>query len=450
MIGYTWGKVKESLSGWEKSHFGGFYRMIQDYPYIKIDFDVKIELSKKLSKELGWYVGEKLIKLYLLKASQTHCLDLFSSKIEEIPNPFTGKKEKYVIMSLDNSSVFKKIIDSNEELAPLFDHYREDIFASLVTRKVPEDNEQNGENESDDDNNDKQEQKAKEELKKALSEIKEFKPRDPGNRLSGFEGKPEFRKANCFDLSGEHVFTSKEVLDAENLLKMLDISFEPKSDVVKSLRAGKLDVCKIAEVPAGSTSIYKQTVEDQDTKPFGVCILADLSGSMRYGTRMDMQKRTLNVLYLAMSQIIPVDRLWIYGHTGDEFPEIYTFHTPYETNYALNIRTYDQVPNSSNYDGPVIEAIYNKVREVTDDNIIFISLSDGQPAGDDYGGDEDIVDMKRILERARRDGFVTVSVGMQYMADPGLYLYNKTVDDMSRLAKDVSQVVNKVVQSEFK
>jgi nitric oxide reductase activation protein len=231
---------------------------------------------------------------------------------------------------------------------------------------------------------------------------------------------------------------------------MLDISFEPKSDVVKSLRAGKLDVCKIAEVPAGSTSIYKQTVEDQDTKPFGVCILADLSGSMRYGTRMDMQKRTLNVLYLAMSQIIPVDRLWIYGHTGDEFPEIYTFHTPYETNYALNIRTYDQVDNCSNYDGPVIEAIYNKVREVTDDNIIFISLSDGQPAGDDYGGDEDIVDMKRILERARRDGFVTVSVGMQYMADPGLYLYNKTVDDMSRLAKDVSQVVNKVVQSEFK
>jgi hypothetical protein len=217
MIGYTWGKVKESLSGWEKSHFGGFYRMIQDYPYIKIDFDVKIELSKKLSKELGWYVGEKLIKLYLLKASQIHCLDLFSSKIEEIPNPFTGKKEKYVIMSLDNSSVFKKIIDSNEELAPLFDHYREDIFASLVTRKVPEDNEQNGENESDDDNNEKQEQKAKEELKKALSEIKEFKPRDPGNRLSGFEGKPEFRKANCFDLSGEHVFTSQEILDAENL-----------------------------------------------------------------------------------------------------------------------------------------------------------------------------------------------------------------------------------------
>ena len=98
----------------------------------------------------------------------------------------------------------------------------------------------------------------------------------------------------------------------------------------------------------------------------------------------------------------------------------------------------------------MIEAIYKKVRESCDDNIIFISLSDGQPAGDCYGGEDDIIDMKRILERARRDGFVTVSIGMQYMATPGLYQYNKTVDDLSQLAKDVSQVVNKVVKTEFK
>ena len=58
--------------------------------------------------------------------------------------------------------------------------------------------------------------------------------------------------------------------------------------------------------------------------------------------------------------------------------------------------------------------------------------------------------MKKILERARRDDFVTISIGIQHIATEGLYTYNKTVDDLSNLAKDVSQVINKVVMTEFK
>jgi nitric oxide reductase activation protein len=255
---------------------------------------------------------------------------------------------------------------------------------------------------------------------------------------------------NAYDLKKEYTFTRTEHIDAENLLKLLDISFENKPDEIKSLRAGKLDTLKIAEVVAGSLSIYKQTVEDQDTKPFGVCILGDLSGSMTFSDRLDMQKHTLNVLYLALSQIIPADKLWIYAHTGDDVPSIYPFHTPYDNNYALNIQSYNRIPNNQNYDGPVIEAVHKKVRETSDDRIIFISLSDGSPCGNGYGTQEDITDMKRILERARRDEFVTVSIGMQYIAHEGLYIYNKTVEDLTQLAKSVSQVINSVVRAEFK
>ena len=286
-----------------------------------------------------------------------------------------------------------------------------------------------------------------ESMKQALKDIKEHEPYQFKNTLSGYKGTPVFKTLNPKDT---YDFTRAEIRDAEHLVKLLDISFEPKSDVVKSLRAGKLDVCKIAEVAAGSTSIYKQTVEDQDTRPFTVCILADMSGSMQDGTKLKTQKHVLNSLYLAMSSIMPADKLWIYGHTGDDEIEIYPFHTPYNTDYAKNISEYDRIDCQQNYDGPVIEAIHKKVREATDDRVIFIMLSDGQPSGNGYGGYEDIVDMKRILERARRDEFVTVGLGIQYHTHKDLYVYSKVLDDMGTLVKDVSHVINNVVRAEFK
>lgn len=463
MIGYAWGKIKESVSGWEKSHFGGFYRMISDYPYIKLTHEIKIECDPTLVKELHWYTAEKLIKLYLLKM-QTCCdVSMLRQDTKVVPNKWTGKEEKYVVTYLDDASVMQYVMDSNPEFAPLFNHYRDGIMNSYLLKEIKDDQDQNqdgegkpGEGEdSEGDGNGQQEspeqgaEQAMQEMRKMLKEIKEHEPW-AAKKLSSFDATPKFMPANLNGYQSEMNFKRSEIRDAENLLKMLDISFDPKEDVVKSLRAGKLDACKIAEVAAGSTSIYKQTVEDQDTKPFGVCILADLSGSMTTGNRLKMQKHTLNVLYLALSQIIPSDKLWIYGHSGDSRPDIYPFHTPYETNYPVNIRNYDEISYQQNYDGPVIEAIHKKVREVCDDRIIFISLSDGSPAGENYGTLDDVDDMKKIIERARRDEFVTVGIGMQYSAVPGLYQYLTTVDDLEFLARDVSQIVNKVVRAEFK
>jgi nitric oxide reductase activation protein len=466
MIGYTWGKVKQTVSGWEKSHFGGFFRMIQDYPYIKLDYQIRIEPDASLTKELQWYTSEKLIKLYLLKVQKLGYIDALRTTTITVPNKYTKQEETFVITYLDDETIMVRVLRDNAELAPLFANYRKGILKSFLLKRIDEnDDDEEGDTEPQDGDGSPKESKdsdksakskeqqmreALAEMKKTLSDIKEHDPFGTKDSLSGYEGSPKFMRANVYSKEKEYKFSNSEIKDAENLLKLLDISFDPKSAEIKSLRAGKLDTLKIAEVAAGSTAIYKQTVEDQDTKPFGICILADLSGSMTTGNRLAMQKHTMNVLYLALSQIIPADKLWIYGHTGDDSPEIYPFHTPYETNYPLNIQNYGAISYQQNYDGPVIEAIHSKVRETCDDRIIFITLSDGQPSGCDYGGEKDITDMKRILERARRDEFVTVSIGMQYMSRTGLYLYNKTVDDLSNLARDVSQVVNKVVRLEFK
>lgn len=455
MIGYSWGKIKGALSGWEKSHFGGYHKLINDYPYIKLDFTISIELSKSIGAELGNYTGEKLIKLYLIKAKSLGIISVFHSDIRTIVNPFTGKEQKFEVIYLRHLTAMTEICTAYPEYAPLFEHFRDGILETNLIKRL-EDKEESpnpeGNGPKDDSEKETKEEEKSKSLKEVLSDIQEHKPYtakwDKG--LSGWEGGVKWKAANFTNHSKEYRFTAAEIKDAENLLKMLDISFEPKSDIVKSLRAGKLDVCKIAEVPAGSTSIYKQTIEDQDTKPFGVCILADMSGSMCDGIRLPMQKHTLNALYLALSQIIPSDKLWIYAHSGDEDAEIYQFHTPYETNYALNIACYGSIDNAQNYDGPVIEAIHKKVRETSDDRIIFISLSDGYPSGENYGHGDDIDDMKRILEKARRDDFVTVGIGMQHMGIKDLYNISKCVSDMKFLARDVSQVINQLVRQEFK
>jgi hypothetical protein len=229
------------------------------------------------------------------------------------------------------------------------------------------------------------------------------------------------------------------------IIKQLDINFEPKSDEVKNLKLGKLDTSKLAEVPAGNISVYKQTLEDQDTKPFAICVLADMSGSME-GRRLETQFRVLNSLYLALSEIIPEEDLHIYGHSGNSIePKIYTFCSPYHPDYRKNIRGYYQVDNQSNYDGIVIEQVHKKIREKTDRPVILVSLSDGQPC-------DSVEDMKRILERARRDQFVTVGIGIGTEYVKHLYNYSRVVYDekLHEMPREVAGIINHVVKTEFK
>jgi len=97
----------------------------------------------------------------------------------------------------------------------------------------------------------------------------------------------------------------------------------------------------------------------------------------------------------------------------------------------------------------VIESVYEKVRSITSDNIIFISMSDGQPSGQNYGGTAAIHDMKKIIEKCKRDGFVTVGIGIQHVGVKEIYNYYTIVNDMTQMVKQVSLLINKVVKTEF-
>ena len=495
MSGYKqwggWGGGYKSTSGWEKSHFGGFTRVLNDYPYIKIDFDLDIKASGEAASELGTWQAEKLIKLYILKAKEKGLIEKFTSKVIERPSFFGTVIKKYSVVSLNNLAILSTICTSYPEMAPMFEHYKDSILSSTIEMEIQEpepkkdksdkgkgegegegqpqgekeeegdgegqgDGEGDGEDEKESESGSpaegKQTPKGKsgKSIQDLMGEINESKPWSVADRsLTAFSEKPKFTPFNKKDSGSSYQFNAEEKRDSELLIKLLDINFDPKSDEVKNLKLGKLDTSKIAEVPAGNLSIYKQRVEEQDTKPFSVCILADMSGSMGHGGRIPAQRHIMNTLYLAMSQILTPDKLYIYGHSGDYTPEIFTFYSPYDTDYEKNIQFYNSVNWCQNYDGPVIEAIHKKVRETNDDRIIFISLSDGQPSGNNYGGHEHNEELKRILERARRDEFVTVGIGIQADHVTELYTYSKVVNDLKLLPKEVSSIINQVVRAEF-
>ena len=494
--GYGYGggkKTWSSTSGWETSHFGGFTRIIYDYPHIKFDFKADINITPKLRTNLGIFSAEKLIKMYLMKCKELGYIQHFTKEIVTEKN-FLGMEKRYEVLKLNHEEVLNSVMDKFKEFAPLFNHYSEDILKTSIKMEVPppgqeggdgqgkgegeegegkgegkgegqgegegqEDSDGGGDGEpGQGDGKDGESKKKKsggwgsssdkapdfKALEKLIGEMVEQKPFEKWNSLGDGTGKPKFIP---FDSKGnsEYQFTEEEKRNGEMILKQLDICFDPKSDEVKNLKLGKLDTSKLAEVPAGNVSVYKQTLEDQDTKAFAVCVLADMSGSME-GRRLHTQFKLLNSLYLALSEIIPVDDLHIYGHSGgSDEPKIYTFCNPYHPDYRRNIQQYYGVYNQSNYDGVVIQEVHKKILEKTDRTVILISLSDGQPC-------DSVQNMKQILERARRDEFVTVGIGIDTEYVKELYAFSRVVYDhkLSEMPREVASIVNHVVKSEFK
>lgn len=287
-------------------------------------------------------------------------------------------------------------------------------------------------------------------IKNFLDAIKAIIEREPHQFLSDLSGfnKNIRVKIEAPSRSNSNPFDQEHIRNAETLVKMLDISFDNANDIVKNLRIGKLDISKIAEVPAGNVSVYKQEVENQITRPFSVAILCDESGSMS-GDRIRSQLSIVKSLYLAFSDLLPQDKIFVYGHSGSTTPELYVYHDPHNQNFITTIDNMMEHEFSQNYDGPIIEEVYKTIRSMSNDKIIFIVLSDGQPSGHGYGSNKDILKMKQIVEKCKRDEFVTIGIGIQTMSQKNLYHYSIVVNNLSDMAKKVSHIVNHTVKSEF-
>ena len=439
---------KSSSTSWESSYFGGVNKVLYDHPDIYVSKNVGWDYSGVDFSPLSWYTKVKLIKLFLLMCNQfgLNPTLLKDGKVVKASGFMgIGKETRYVFNSKSVAECLNIIFHLKPELVSLFITFETPLIETKFYYVIDSPDNQ------DASTPDVMMKEIQQELDK--SKIRRYSYESYGAGGKGFEDrfkdlKDEVRFVNMKKTPTPVVYTSQQTLEAAHLVKLLDISFDPKPDVIPDLRAGKLTPSKIGEIPAGNFHVYHRVEENQSTRPFSVCILADESGSMR-GMYDHYQNHLLKVLYKAFSEILPAEKIHVYGHSGDSTPVIRIYNNRYNLDFEKTIE--NQLGNrfEENYDGPVIEAVYEKVREQTDDNILFISISDGVPGGVDYGGQSAIKDLKRVIEKCKRDRFVTVGIGLDLNMIAEIYNYHTVVTDTSKMVQNVTTLINRVVKTEF-
>lgn len=436
------GKLKKiySSSNWETSAFGGFDQVLWDLPDLISPQGFHMETDDR--HYISSYNKAKLLSYFLIKVREYNLYNVLLEKAESkkpITSIYGTKYVAFVFNKTDVTFTLKSIIAKEQELRSLFINYSNLLANSKIYYKkyiFKGDSEE------------------KIDKTQIISEIDKIKERisfyrtsfSSGDNFDDLKKRTKFVVPPTYDK--EITYDQNCVKNADKLLKLLDISFERAETKITNLRTGKIDIPKIAEALSGNLLInYHKELLDK-TKPFSVCILNDESGSMNNSRRM-YQRQTTKMLYRTFSEILPQDKIYIYGHTGDYDPRIYVYQDKFNPTFEFSYNSQRDREFEENYDGPVISCIYDKIRQMTDEAILFIVISDGEPCGVNYGGRSDIDDLKRILEKCKRDNFVTCGIGFSFGGIKDIYKYYTIINDYSKAPEAVSSLVNNVVKSEF-
>lgn len=442
------GTVKKffSSSSWESSYFGGFSQLLWDMTELSLPRGFDIIVRDK-AEYMTWYTQRKLLAVFLNKIHNYGLSDRLIKGVNITVDNRTYTSNR--VYTFDKESVkfcVSQLIKYDKELASMFIKYSNMLSNSTITYTEPLKKEE--------------EENADYDPKKFLSQkLEEIVPvkkvTSYGNYNSSAKNYEDLKNSVKFSVEQEteieHVYTHEEIVLSEKLISMLDVSFEQDETKITNLRTGKIDIPKIAEAIAGNHMInFRKEFHDR-TKPFSVCILNDESGSMDHYKFRRHQHSVTKILYKAFSQIMDPRDIYVYGHTGGDTPDIHVYNDKYNQIFDKSYSRQLYRSFRENYDGPVIDCIYDKIREYTDKNILFIVISDGSPCGNDYGDHDDIADMKRIVEKCKRDGFVTCGIGFNYTGVKDLYHYSTVIstDKISLAPQVISMLINNVVKSEF-
>lgn len=442
-------KTSWSRTNWEESYFGNTDMLLWDLPHITLSYSFDILPAKREDIKLYPYDQKKLLALFLLRVKELGLTNrLFQSIdfsiVEKKGYKLVGDTQKYAKWVFDRDTVknvLNNVISVEVDYKAIFLKYSNFLVNAEIsyTKLVPED-------------------KSADELKKDLNDdLNNVQMRFRNYYLSGFVGEgntfADLKKKTTFTTisgtGGKINYTKEEIEESEKLVNLLDISFDKDVSKITNLKTGKIDLHKIPEIIAGVDRVYYRKELQERTKPFNVCILNDESGSMNSQDRINIQHKVTKMLYRTFSQILDPTEIYVYGHTGGSTPEIYVYNDKFNPTFEENFKNQLSHSFRQNYDGVVIDKIYEKIRGFTEKNILFIVISDGQPNGDNYGGFKDREDMKRIIERCKRDGFVTCGVGFHYSGVKKLYNYNAVINDLDDAVPAISRLINNVVRTEF-
>ena len=222
-----------------------------------------------------------------------------------------------------------------------------------------------------------------------------------------------------------------------NLLKRKNRDYQFS---LKSMRSGRLDTDKLAEAKQGVQTIYERMGEVKTNK-LCVTVLVDESGSM-HGSKADKAREAAIFLKEALESVPDVE-LFVYGHSADM--------SRYNGTGSTQIFVYKEpgtiTPPKSmgkisgryeNRDGVAIVATAKRVRQRTQNQGVFIVISDGCPSATNYGGSTAEAHVKKSAIEVEKMGFQVIQVTIGGYRSRNMF---KNVIDMDDVSKFPAQFV---------
>jgi nitric oxide reductase activation protein len=185
----------------------------------------------------------------------------------------------------------------------------------------------------------------------------------------------------------------------------------PQHDV-KLQRSGEMDDEELWRWSTGDDRLFtERVVEARPDTALGM--LVDISGSMRGGGKIQRAQRLAQILLAAASDTEGVTP-WVWAHTGDsetgEGADVFTVWEPGDP--ASRLGLIGSLDNGNNYDSYALGVVADRMRSMEQEQKVLLVLSDGQPAGTDYGGAEAHDHMRQVCRWAEAQGVTVISIAI--------------------------------------
>jgi hypothetical protein len=164
--------------------------------------------------------------------------------------------------------------------------------------------------------------------------------------------------------------------------------FRPDKEIhsTKLLKRGKVDGTQLYRWAVDDWRMFMEKGRKVDPSAY-VYLLVDMSGSMG-GDKLRAAQRMAKLFIQALSSMDGVTPK-VFGHTGDTEQTSCDVYRIWEPGDAMSRNgLIMSLPHSNNYDGYAIEWVGNRLASESRNNEqrLLIVLSDGYPAGHNYGG----------------------------------------------------------------
>jgi len=184
----------------------------------------------------------------------------------------------------------------------------------------------------------------------------------------------------------------------------------PRYDI-KLQKSGDLDDTELYRWSMGDNRIFtERVIEGRPDVLMG--LLVDLSGSMTWGTKLPTAQRLAqSMLWALHDQVGVTTRVW--GHTGDggaNGSDIYRLWEPGDP--LLRLGLIDTLYHGNNYDSFAINYCVSQMVDAPEPQKVLVVLSDGLPAGHEYGNRPAAKHVRQVTDWARRQGVQVLQIAI--------------------------------------